>query len=235
MEAMEETIDLQELFQILKKRLVPIVALAVGAMVISGIFTLLFITPVYQTSTQLILVPRVSEGVLLTQGEINANLQMINTFNEVLVSPLILDEVVEALGLGLSTGSLRGMMSARNATNSQVITLTVQNENPELASMIANTTAEVFKTEVLENFNMDNVRVLAQAQIPSRPISPRLTVNVGLGFVIGTMIGIFLAFLLEFLDKTVKTEQEVEKLIGIPVIGMIPFMRAEDIVVKKDS
>lgn len=233
MEEIEETIDLQELFQILKKHLLLIFALAVSIMALSGVFTLFFITPVYQTSTQLILVPRVSEGALLTQGEINANLQMINTFNEVLVSPMILNEVIDELDLTLTAGSLRSMVTARNTTNSQVITLTVQNENAELASKIANTTAEIFKMEVLENFNMDNVRILADAQIPNRPISPRPLLNVGIGLVIGAMIGIFLAFLLEFLDKTVKTEQEVEKLIGVPVIGIIPIMRAEDIVKKR--
>jgi len=234
MEQMEETIDLAELFQILKKHLSLIAILAIGTTLVSGIFTLFFITPIYQAATQLVLVPRTSD-VPLTQGEINANIQMINTFNEVIISPLILDEVIEDLGLELTAGSLRSGMNARNTTNSQVITLTVQNENPELASQIANTTAEVFKIEVLENFNMDNVRILAPAQIPSRPISPRLTVNIGIGFVIGAMTGIFLAFLLEFLDKTVKTEQEIEKLVGLPVIGSIPLMKAADIVSEKNN
>jgi len=232
MQQAEETIDLVELIQILKKRLVFIIFLAFGATVISGLFTHFFMKPIYQTSTQLILIPNVNEGELLTQSEINANIQMINTFNEVIISPLILDEVIAELGLELTANHLRSMMSAGNTTNSQVITLTVQNENPQLAQQIANATAEIFKTEV-ENFNIDNVRILAHAKIPSRPISPRLLVNVGLGFVTGCGVGIFLSFLLEFFDKTIKTEQEIEKLIDIAVIGCISEMRAEDIIVKQ--
>ena len=230
---MEETIDLQELFQILKKRLVLIIMLAFVATIISGVFTQFFITPIYQTSTQLVLVPRVGMDNPLTQGEISANLQMINTFNEVIVSPMILTEVIEKLGLSLTPGNLRSMMTAANSANSQVITLTVRNEVPELARDLANVTADIFKEEVLDNFNMDNVMILAWAQLPGSPVSPNLTMNMAIGFVIGTMSGIGLAFLLEFLDKTIKTEQEVEKLIGIPVLGIIPTITAEDVVVKK--
>jgi len=232
---MEETekVDLQEFFQILKKRLVLIVVLAVVATTISGFFTHFFMTPIYQTSTQLALVPGVTADMPLTHGEINANIQMINTLNEVIVSPMILAEVIESLDLGLSIGRLRSMMSAASRSNALIITLTVQNESPELARDIANVTAEIFYEEVVEHFNMNNVRILAPAQVPSNPVSPRLMMNLGLGFIIGTISGIFLTFLLEFLDKTVNTEQEVEKLINIPVLGMIPMITAEDVRLKK--
>ena len=231
---MEDTIELQELFQIFKKRLVMIITLAFFATIISGAFTHFFITPVYQASTQLVLVPRMGMDPM-TQGEISANLQMINTFNEVIVSPMILNEVIEELDLSLTASSLGSRMSAANRSNSQVITLTVQSEYPELARDIANTTAEIFEVEVLENFNMDNVRILARAQLPVGPISPRLTLNIAIGFIIGAMFGIGLAFLLEFLDKTVKTEQEIENLTGIPVLGSIPRMTEEDVVAKNEN
>lgn len=225
---MEDTIDLQELFLMIRKRFALIIVLAIVSTTISGVFTHFFVVPIYQTSTQLVLVPRANTDSPLTQGEIGVNLQMINTFNEVIISPMILDEVIEKLDLPMSAGSLRSMMSASNRSNAQVITLTVQNENPVLARDIADATAEVFKVEVLENFNMDNVRILAHAQIPRTPISPRPMINIAVGFMVGLMSGLFLVFLLEFLDKTIKSEQEVEKLINLPVIGVIPLMTADN-------
>jgi len=230
---MEETIDLQELFQILKKRLALIIALAILGAGASGAYTRFFITPIYQASTQLVFVPRVIDDGALQGGDINVNLQMINTLVEVIVSPMILNDVIEELGLEMSAGRMSSMINARSTSNSQVVTLTVQNERPELARDIANTVVSIFKEEVAENFHMDNVMILAPALLPGGPISPRLTMNVALGFIVGTMAGVFLAFLLEFLDKTVKSEQEIEKLIGVPVIGMIPLITAEDIVVIK--
>ena len=225
---MEETIDFQELFQLLKKRFALIAVLAFVAAATSGVYTRFFMTPIYQTFTQLVLVSSIDIDRPLTHGEIYANIQMINTFNEVILSSMILDDVIEELGLNLSTGSLRSMMSAANRSNSQVITLTVQNECPELARDIANKTAEVFTTEVLENFNMDNVRPLELAQTPRNPISPNLTRNIAMGFLIGAAFGMFLTLLIDFLDKTVKTEQDVERLINLPVLGMIPIIAPED-------
>jgi len=231
--AMEEKFDLQELFQVLKKHLALIIMLSLVAASASGILTHFFITPIFQATTQLVLVP--SAETPFTQGEISANLQMINTFNEVIVSPMILDEVIEKLGLPLTVGGVRSMMSAANRSNSQVITLTVRSEDPVLASSIANTTAEVFEAEILENFHMDNVRILARAQTPTSPVSPRLMLNIAMGFVVGTLIGLFLTFMLDYLDKTVKTEREIEKLIDIPVLGVIPMMSAKDVTVKKQK
>ena len=71
---MEDTIDLQELFKILKKHLVLIITLTFIAAAVSGVFTYFYVTPPYQTSTQLVLVPRVNMDTPLTQGEVNANI-----------------------------------------------------------------------------------------------------------------------------------------------------------------
>jgi capsular polysaccharide biosynthesis protein len=229
---MEETIDLQELFQLLKKRLALIVILALVATVISGIFTNYFMTPIYQTTTQLV-VSRSNNDNVITSAEISGSVQLINTFNVILVSPIILDQVIEELNLEETSDGLKEVMDVRNATNSQVMTLTVQYEDPILARDIADKTAEVFEREIPNIMNVDTVSILALAQIPSSPVSPRLLVNLGIGFLMGTMSGIFLSLLLEFLDKTVKTEQEVEKLINIPILGMVPIMTTNDIKAKR--
>ena len=229
---MEEMIDLQELFQILKKRLALIAIFVVAVTTITGIFTRFFITPIYEASTQLV-VSRSDIDNAVTSVEISGINQLMNTFNQIIVSPRILYQVIEELDLTETPGSLRGRIDARTVPNSQVMVLTVQHEYPYLASDIANKTAEIFARDVPEIMNFDNVSILAHAQEPSSPISPRLMMNIGLGFVIGIMSGIFLAFLLEFLDKTVKTEEDVEKLVSLPVLGMIPIMTPEDFRVKR--
>jgi len=225
---MEETIDLQELFKILKKRLLLIVTLAIVAAAASGAFTMFFMTPIYQTSTQLV-VSRSDIDNVVTNAEITGNIQLMNSFNQIIVSPRILDEVVERLTLDESGRDLAGRMESRNATNSQVMVLTVRHEDPEYARDIANVTAIVFAQELPDIMNFDNVSILAAADLPTSPVSPRTTMNVALGLVVGAMSGIFLAFLLEFLDKTVKTEEEVRALTGLPVLGVIQAITPKDI------
>jgi len=125
------------------------------------------------------------------------------------------------------------MMDARNASNSLVITLTVRNGNPKLAYDIANKTAEIFERDLPDIFNFDNVSILAPALIPRNPVSPRLTINAGIGFLVGIMFGIFIVLLLEFLDKTIKTEHEIEDLVNLPVLGVIPSIKPKDFKIKR--
>ena len=224
---MEGTIGLQELLLIIKKRLILVAILAFVSTTITSIFTHFFITPIYQVSTQLV-VSRSDIDNAITSAEISGINQLMNTFNQIMVSPRILDRVIKELNLNESSVSLRRRLEASTARDSQVIILTVQHEHPVLAYDIANKTAEVFARDIPDIMNFDNVNILAPALIPSSPVSPRLVRNAGMGFLIGTMSGILLTLLIEFLDKTIKTEQDVEKLINLPVLGMIPIMTPED-------
>jgi len=231
---MEDMIDLQELFQILKKRFLLIVVISLVAMTVTGAYTNFLVTPIYQASTQLV-VSRLNNEINITSAEISGSVLLINTLNLILVSPVILDQVIEDLDLNHTAAGLRNRMTVTNERNAQVMTLIVQHERPALASEIANRTAEIFEREVPGLMNVDEslVRTLAQAQVPRFPVSPRPVMSMGVAFVIGAMFGLFLTFLLEFLDKTVKTEQEVRKLINTPVLGIIPVTTAKDVIVKR--
>lgn len=233
---MDESIDLQGLWETLKKRFFLIGATIVTVALLVGGYTHFLVTPMYQASTQLIVSATGSgagTGSGVTQSEITASIQLINTYNVILTSPVILDQVIERLDLPFSANALGNRMSANNQANSQVITLTVRHEDPGMARDIANLTAEIFAHDVPDIMNVDNVSVLAPAQLPPFPVSPRLLVNVAIGLMLGTMLGIFLAFALEFLDKTVKTEEEVEKLIGVPVLGVVSVISIDDLRVRK--
>jgi len=225
---MEEAFDLRELFKTIKKYLVLIIILGFMGMVINGAFVYFFEIPTYQTSTQMV-VSRASNETIVTGSEITAMNHMMNTFNDILLSPAILNQVIEELNISATAGGLRSQMTARSASNSHLITLTVQNECPILAHDIANQTAKIFSDRAPTIMNVDSiVTILAEAHIPRNPINTNLTMNIGIGFIVGVGIGVFLACLLEFLDKRVKTEQEVKKLIDLPLLGMIEFEKRKD-------
>jgi capsular polysaccharide biosynthesis protein len=106
------------------------------------------------------------------------------------------------------------------------VNLSVQDPDEKIAAKIANKTAEVFKTEIVKIMSVDNVSILAKAAASDNPspIKPRPIVNIAIALVFGLMAGVGIAFFLEYLDNTVKTEQEIEKLIGAPILGVIATM-----------
>jgi capsular polysaccharide biosynthesis protein len=226
---MEETISLKELFQTLKKRLALIIILTAIATATSGIVSYFLLTPIYQSSTQILVNQSKSDQQVYNPGEVQTNLQLINTYNVIIKSPAILDKVIEREKLDMSAGELNELITVSSEQDSQVVNITVQNEDPQKVADIANEIAKTFQNEISKIMNVDNVTILTQAQIgedPS-PIKPKPALNMAIALVVGLMAGVGIAFLLEYLDNTIKTEQDIENQLGLPVLGAITTINME--------
>ncbi|PVE67186.1 YveK family protein [Priestia megaterium] len=220
---MEETINLKELFQTLKKRLWLIALITIIAAIISAVISFFVITPIYESKTQILVNQTKSDQQLYTGNEVQTNVQLINTYNVIIKSPVILDRVKDELNLDRSVENLNSQITVSSATNSQVVEITVKDPSPHLAAQIANKTAEVFKNQVSEIMKVDNVSVLSKAEIKDdvSPVKPQPLLNIAIAIIVGLMVGVGLAFLLEYLDNTIKTEQDIESILELPVMGAI--------------
>ncbi|MFJ7729668.1 YveK family protein [Neobacillus sp. NPDC097160] len=223
---MEETISLKEVLQTIRKRLSLILSITFISVLVSGVVSYFFLTPIYQASTQLLVNQSKNEQAPVQYNEVQTNLQLINTYNVIIKSPAILDLVIKELNLDMTVSELNGKITVGNETNSQVVNLSVQDTNAKMAAKIANKTAEVFQKQIVTIMSVDNVSILAKAEVAdhSSPIKPKPLLNVAIALVVGLMVGVGLAFLLEYLDNTIKNEQEIENLIGVPVLGSIAIM-----------
>lgn len=227
---MEETISLQDIFRTIRKRVGMIISLTVVSIIVAAIISFYVITPIYQASTQ-ILVNQQQTDQQIQSTEIQTNLQLINTYNVIIKSPAILSKVIEQLDLDMTTQQLADQITVSNAQNSQVVDVSVQDEQMYRAVDIANTTAQVFQREIQALMKVDNVNILSPAVLPEdpSPIKPNKMLNIAIAAVIGLMIGVGLAFLLEYLDTTVKTESDVEELIDLPIIGLVSPIDDKDL------
>lgn len=220
---MEETISLKELFQTLKKRIALIISLTLIAMIISGVISYFVITPEYKSSTQILVNQAKDDETIYNYNEVQTNVQLINTYSVIIKSAAILNNVKNDLNLDMSISQLNDKISVESAQNSQIMTVSVTDPDPVVALEIANKTAEVFEKQIKKLMKVDNVSILplADDQENQSPVSPNPPLNIAIAAVVGLMIGIGLAFLLEYLDNTVKTEQDIEKLLELPVLGAI--------------
>ncbi|UYT84624.1 YveK family protein [Priestia megaterium] len=220
---MEETISLKELFQTLKKRLWLIGLITIIAAIISAVISFFILTPIYQTQTQILVNQAKSDQQLYTGTEVQTNIQLINTYNVIIKSPAILDKVKKELDLDRTVDELNDQVTVSSAKDSQVVEITVQDQSPYVAAQIANKTAEVFQTEISKIMKIDNVSILSKAEVKENvsPVKPQPLLNIAVAIVIGLIVGTGLAFLLEYLDNTIKTEQDIEGILELPVIGAI--------------
>lgn len=224
---MEENISLRELFAVLRKRLWLIVLITIIAATVSAVISFFVLTPVYESKTQILVNQAKNDQQLYSNQTVQTNVQLINTYNDIITGPAILDKVIKELKLDESVADLSSKIQVTNAKDSQVAEIVVQDTSAKRAADIANTTASVFQKQVPKLMNVDNVKVLSKAALgesPS-PVKPQPLLNVAIAIVVGLMVGVGLSFLLEYLDNTLKTEQDIENILELPVMGVITTIK----------
>ncbi|MDO0824304.1 YveK family protein [Desulfosporosinus nitroreducens] len=224
---MEEEIELRQYWDVLRKRWMIVVALPLIAALTSGVISFFVIKPVYQASTTLIvgkkaLEPGQDAAKNLENSVLQANQQLAKTYAMIAQSRTVEQNVIKDLNLSLTVEGLDSMISINPVKTTEILEIQVTNTNSELAASIANTMAQEFTKAVIEIKKVDSVSIVDTAVIPDKPIKPNKILNVLIAFVVGLMASVGLVFLLEYLDNTVKTSSDVEKLLGIPVLGIIP-------------
>lgn len=221
---MKEEISLIDLLKIIQKRLVLIISLGFVGLLLSFIYTFYMVTPQYSATTQILVSQRQSVGVI-QQSDINTNLQLIDTYKDIIKGPVILDDVREELDLDLTHVELSNKIDVLNESDSQVFLLQVTDANPYDAATIANTTAERFQENVHEIMNVDNVTIISEAIPNTNAVSPNKVQNLAIGLLLAVIFGIGLVLFLEMLDTTVKDEKFITGELGWPILGRISELK----------
>lgn len=214
-----DVIDLREIFHIIKKHiklifLVPIIFAILGALI-----SIYLIAPIYESSTTIIVSQAKDSNEAIDIGDVNLSKSLVYTYAEMAKSNTVIENTKKELNLDeLSDNSIRVFP----VKDTQILKITVQNTNPQLAMDIANTLVEKFTTEIIRITSTDNVAVIDYARMPEEPIKPDKFMNIAISAVLGEMIVIFVIFVREYLDNTLKSEKDIEKYLGIPTIGIIP-------------
>ncbi|MEB8096974.1 YveK family protein [Staphylococcus xylosus] len=217
---MESTFDLSKILGILRKNLKLLIILPFLGLVISAIISFFFLDAKYQASTQVLVNQKESDSQMMAQ-EVQSNIQLVNTYSEIVKSPRILDKVSKELDRKYSSSELLGMLTVTNQADSQVLNIDVVSKNGNDSEKIANKIAEVFSDEVPDIMSVDNVSVLSTADDTVTQVAPKTMVNLVIGLLIGLVIALLIIFIIEMFDKRIKTEEDVEKELGIPVLGSI--------------
>lgn len=221
---MEETIDLREYFFILKKKLWIIVTSALVCGLISGLVSFFALTPIYQANTSLIVNKEVGNKVteMTTTDDLNYVQKLAITYGEIIKSRAVITPTIEKLDLNMTYEELASAVSVTNVSDTQIIKISVQHENPKVAMKICNTIPSIFSEEVQRIVKASGVEVIDKAILPTNPIKPNKIMNVLIAIVLGVMVSVFIIFLIEALNTKIKEPKDIEEKLGIPVFGVVP-------------
>ena len=205
---------------IIKKNLFSILFWIVLGGIVSSVLTFSFITPKYSSNID-ILVNQKANNEQVQYAAQQADLQVINTYKDVLTKPIILTPVLKEVkridNYQGNLGALSNAIKVSNQTNSQVITVTVT----DVAADIANIIGKVFTKKVKKMMQVDNVTIVSSAKVNTKPVSPNKKLYIFVGLVIGLLIGVTIAFIKELTDKTVKDSSFLTDELGLTNIGSV--------------
>lgn len=220
----ETIIDLRQLMIVLKNNVVSIITWMILGLVVALGSVFFLIEPKYSSSID-ILVNQKANNAQVQYAAQQADLQAINTYKDVLTKPIILTPVLKEIkntdNYQGNLNSLAKSIKVSNQTNSQVVTVTVTDKNAYVAAYIANTVGKVFAKKVKKMMQVDNVTIVSDAKVNSKPVSPNKKLFALAGVVLGLFIGVAIAFIKEFTDKTIKDSSFLTDELGLTNIGSV--------------
>lgn len=228
---MEETISLNEIFDILRKHLTSILISMFVGLALAAIVTFFVLTPKYRSQAQLIVTLPQSETT--NANDVNMNLQMINTYKELVTGDLVINQVKDRIeseyGIDKSVQELKDSVEVTQSQNSLMFSIRATDTSSVYAANIANTTALVFQENAKDVLSVDKISIISNAEASSSPVSPNNKLNLAIGLVLGILVGVGIAFLLELLDRTVKDNKYVTETLGFTILGTVPQMSAKEV------
>lgn len=221
---MEETISLKEMTATLRKHLNLIIIITLLSVAVSAIVTFFIMTPKYDASTQILVNQSNANNTSLYQtNAVQTNVQLVNTYSVIIDNPAVLNQVIKKLHLGMTASELKSMLSVSTEQNSQVFTVTAETTSPSESVRIVNAVAAIFRMQVQKVMNVNNVSILSPANLSASevPVKPKTSINLAIAFVVGLMVSVGFAFLFDYLDNTIKTEDDLQGLLDLPILGAV--------------
>ena len=229
-----EELDLKELFTMFWNKKVQIILIVAIFVVIGIIYTIGFVTPVYTSTTTLVLAGQTSDNTAtnttsdtITSTDLTLNSKLVGTYSKLVTSDKVVRQVISNLGIDVDVEDLKKNITVTSVEDTELIEISVTNENPTYAMQIANETVELFKEQVAEIYNINNVHVVDAAEEEKVPSNVNHTKDVILFAFIGIVVAVIYVLIANMLDTTIKSREEVEKLYKVPVLAEIPFNTEE--------
>lgn len=216
----EVNFDFGELFSQIKKHLFALILLVLIGGIGAGIFSKLFIPATYASSGTLFLTPRVSEGEV-DINSINSNQKLVNNVINLLTQDNIMTVVAQETGLQTAQ-DVRDVLTVNNVNNTEIITITATTEDAKLSKEIVEETIDIFVDTMQESLNIKNITITNTPKLNFNPVGPSILKNSAIGAAVGLALGLGWIVIRMLTDKRLKTREEAEKFLGLPVYAELP-------------
>lgn len=218
-----EEINIRDFLNYLKKYVLVIVAVALVLIIGVFIYDKSIKKPLYTTYTTIILTKsnEAQTGTTITQNDILLNQKLVETYSKIIKSKLVLEQVISETGVTYTAEELSENVNVEAYENTEMLKISVTDQDPELAASIANSIAQVFSGEIAKIYQINNISVVDVAVTPEEVSNNTLKRDLLLALFISIFGTIGVVFVVYYFDDTVKLTDNLEEEIGMPVVAKV--------------
>ena len=216
-----ETIDLKDLFDYYKSKLGVVILFVVLVGILGCLYGLFIQKPMYKSSTSIVLISEAKDNSQLTYNDVSVNQNLVSTYSEIVKSKRVLGQVINNLNLNYTYGALSNNIEVSSVTGTQIIKITLTDENSKTAMKVANEIGKVFAKEIPELYNISNVNILDTAEQPSSAYNVNITKQSAISLLAGLVLGLGVVFVMYYFDRSVKNASQIEDKLKLPVLATV--------------
>ena len=215
-----DVIDLMELFYALKRKIFLIIAVGLLGGCLFGAYTVFFMEPLYKSTSSFLVLSK--ETTLTSLADLQLGSQLAADYQVLLKSTSVMEDVIDELNLKMSPEQLRGSIAVTNPTDTRILEVTVTNTDGALAKKIADKVVEVASVYIGDKMEVVPPKIIEKGKIPTVQSSPSMSKNVMMGILLGIVLCCGIICVITIMDDTIKSEEDLEKYLGITVLASVP-------------
>ncbi len=219
-------IDILELLAVVLSKIWIVILCAVIGAAAAYLFCTFLITPKYESTTKIYVINRQNSDAL-TYSDLQSGSQLTKDYQELVTSRPVLEEVKAELGLDIENEKFKKAITVSVPTDTRIVSITAEDTDPYLARAIADKVRVSAANHIANVMNTEAVNVVEEANLPTKISSPKTIRDTVIGGVIGAFIAVMIIIIIYIMDDTIKNPDDVEKFLGLSVLGSIPVLDEE--------
>lgn len=215
----ELEIDLKQIFYVLKEKMLVIIAVGLLVACLGCVGTKLFITPTYTSTSSMLLL---TENGVESVSDLQIGSQLTKDYSVLITSRPVLDETIKSLKMDMTYGELKEKITVENPQDTRILNITVADSEPKRAQKIVNKVASISAQFIGEKMEVKAPKIIDEGQLPTKKSAPNMKKNALLGLLLGLFFSAGVFVVLAILDDTIKTEEDIEKYLGLSTLTSVP-------------
>lgn len=221
----EENFKIEDIIHALKDRWQMIVVITLVATIISAGVSFFLIKPKYEASTKLFIGKEMAadnKNSNYNSSDVQMYQNLLKTYVDVIKTNDLISKAIEGKNINKSAGAINGGLKAEAVASTQIIRISYVSTDKNECKDVVGAVADQFIKKSNELIPNATVKVVESVALPGGPISPNKQLNIAVAALLGFIAGVGLALLLEFMNNTFKDKEQIEGILGLPVLGAIP-------------